>query len=356
MAALSLAASLLARSVAAAEPSYDFAPVTDQIQRWVDKGYYSRASLLIAKDGRVVCEKYFGTAKPETVEYIASSGKWLAAATIAGLADDGKLSLEDPALKWLPEFTGVKGRATVRQMFAHTSGYQTYQPKGNKWDDYQTLKEAAANIAPLEPAAEPGVRWDYGGLAMQVAGRIAEVAGGKDWETLFQERIARPLQMKDTHFTPVDAGLGHNPMLGGGARSTLHDYANFLAMISGGGVFDGKRVLSEKVIAEMQADQVRGATVSPDNFVTTSRGSKHNGVYGLGEWREIEDAQGRAVLISSPSWAGTYPWIDKRHNVYAVFLSHVNCDVANKDKFLAMPASATLPELVAKVMEAAARK
>ena len=91
---------------------------------------------------------------------------------------------------------------------------------------------------------------------MQVAGRTAELAGHADWETLFQDRIARPLGMANTHFTPVDSAPGHSPMLGGGARSTLNDYSHFLAMISQNGVYGGRRILSESAVTEMQADQV----------------------------------------------------------------------------------------------------
>lgn len=85
---------------------------------------------------------------------------------------------------------------------------------------------------------------------------MAELASGKDWETLFQEKIAQPLGMKYTHFTPVDETPGHNPMVGGGARAGLHDYARFLGMIANNGMFEGKRILSETAIREMQADQV----------------------------------------------------------------------------------------------------
>src|SRR5207249_3377249 len=113
------------------------------------------------------------------------------------------------------------------------AGYPNYQPKGNPTDNYQTLKESVEHIIPLPPASDPGARFDYGGLAMQVAGRMAELATGKDWETLFQEETAQPLGMQHTHFTPVDTEQGgHAPMLGGGARASLHDYANFLSMIS----------------------------------------------------------------------------------------------------------------------------
>jgi CubicO group peptidase (beta-lactamase class C family) len=181
---------------------------------------------------------------------------------------------------------------------------------------------------------------------MQVAGRMAEVAAGKDWETLFQERIAGPCGMSKTHFTPVDAGEGHSPMLGGGARSTLRDYANFLSMIFNDGGFAGKRVLSETAIREMQADQVRGARVKPGEFVERVRGAMHTGIYGLGEWREELDAGGNAVLLSSPSWAGAYPWIDKTCGVYGVFIAHVDLAVAKREHFSGFYSSPVLARMI----------
>jgi serine-type D-Ala-D-Ala carboxypeptidase len=311
----------------------DFSAIGELVQTWVDEGYYPGAAVLIASNNRVLYERCFGGYTPDTAVFIASAGKWLAAATLMSVVDQGKLSLDDPASKWLPELRDDKGRATLRQMLSHTSGYRPYQPNDQPTDNYQTLRESVAHIVPLAPLYVPGERFEYGGLAMQVAGRMAEVATGKDWEALFQERIARPLHMRHTYFTPVDAGGGHSPMLGGGARSTLHDYANFLSMIANNGVFGGHSVLSENSIAEMQADQVRGAVVPRGNFVERVRGGTHGGVYGLGEWREILDGRGKAILISSPSWAGAYPWIDKATGIYGVILAHVNVDEANRKHF-----------------------
>ncbi len=326
----------------------DFAAVTSRVQGWVDRGYYSGAAMLVAKDNQVIYARCFGNYTAETEVLIASAGKWLAAATMMSLVDEGKLALDDPAAKWLPGLKNdPKGRATIRQMFAHTSGYPGYQPADKPVDKYQTLTESVAHIVPLPPVTLPGDRFDYGGLAMQVAGRMAEIATGKAWETVLPERIARPLRMLNPHFTPVDQGGGHSPMLGGGARSTLHDYVNFLAMIANDGVFEGRRVLSAKAIVEMQADQVRGAQVKREEFVERLRGQTHNGIYGLGEWREQLDEQGRAVLISSPSWAGAYPWIDKTCGVYGVILTHVSEDPAvARDKFSSFYTSPVLAPMV----------
>jgi hypothetical protein len=100
---------------------------------------------------------------------------------------------------------------------------------------------------------------------------------------------------------------------------------------------------------------VRGAFVKRPEFVERVRGATHNGIYGLGlalwsksggaarpratrptpqgEWREELDKRGRAVLISSPSWAGAYPWIDKTTGVYGVMLAHVEGPAVGRDKF-----------------------
>jgi CubicO group peptidase (beta-lactamase class C family) len=329
---------------------YDFSSVDSQIQAWIDKGYYPGVSVLIAKDNKIIYEKYFGNYTPETEVYIASAGKWIGAATMAVMADEGKISWDDPVSKWLPEFTDIKGLATIRQLYSHTSGYPNYQPQGNPKDDYQTTSESVEHILPLIPTADPGAIFDYGGLAMQVAGRIAELAEGTDWETLFQEKLAIPLNMINTHFIPVDPG--HTPMIAGGARSTLHDYANFLSMIINNGVFKGKRVLSKKAIHEMQADQVRGAKIKPGvEFAERARGSKHNGIYGLGEWREIVNKKGEAVLISSPSWAGTYPWIDKKRNIYGIILTHVGGPNARRDNFDSFYASPSIYPMVCEAID-----
>lgn len=329
--------------------AYDFSPVEKKIQQWVDSGYYTGASIIIAKDDKVIYEDYFGNYTPNTVAYIASAGKWLAAATIAAVVEEGKLSWDDQVKKWLPEFTNVKGAATLRQLLSHTAGYPDYQPAGARPDNYQTLQEAVAQIVHLPADTLPGAEFKYGGLAMQVAGRMAELATGKNWETIFQKKIARPLQMTLTHFTPVDETPGHNPMIGGGARAGLHDYANFLSMISNEGMFRGKRILSVNAIRELQADQVGKATVPAGEYVEKARGSQRKDIYGLGEWREEVDKKGAATLISSPSWAGAYPWIDKTNHVYGFFLTRV----ANmKNGFSSFYASPVLPMLVRKVLTA----
>lgn len=317
--AVSVAALLLsgacvsaARTPAPVSTLPDLTPLADRVGGWVADGVYPGASIVVGYGDRVLLERYFGTYRPDTQVQIASAGKWLAAATIAAVVDEGRLRWDDPVAKWIPELTGPMGRATLRQLMSHTAGYPDYQPSDRPRDHYATLAESVANIVPLAADADPGTRFRYGGLAMQVAGRMAERATGRDWETLFQTRIARPLGMTASGFTPVPSEAGFSPMLGGSAHTTLGDYARFLRMIAAQGVAGGRRVLSALAVAEMERDQVGSAVGMPGEFVDMARARRFNGVYGLGQWREEQDRFGRATLLSSPGWAGAYPWVDRR--------------------------------------------
>ncbi len=295
-----------------------------KIAAWVDSGYYNGCVVKVMKDDSTFFESYYGEYTDTTVLHVASAGKWIAAATIAAIVDEGKLSWDDSAEKYLPELKDIKGKAMLRQLLSHTAGYPDYQPKGRRRDDYQTLEEAVAHIVDLPADTLPGTKFRYGGLAMQVAGRIAELATGKDWETLFQEKMARPLRMERSHFVPVSEEGGFSPMLGGGFRTCLRDYMNFLNMIAHRGLFEGRQVLSAEAIREIEANQVRQAVVTQPEYVMNARQNTHHGIYGLGMWREEEDADETATLISSPGWAGTYPWVDRKNGIYGFCLAKVN--------------------------------
>jgi len=278
----------------------------------------------------------------------------VAAAVVAAVVDRTELSWDDPVEKWLPEFKGdPKGVIPLRRLLSHTSGIRPYLPEP-RVDNYNHLDSAVAEILPLDTVFTPGTRFEYGGLAMQVAGRMAEVAAGKEFETLFQELLAGPLRMTRSHFTPVNTDGGHAPMLGGGLCTTLNDYMNFLDMIIHGGVFEGQRILREATVKEMQADQVGRAKVAGGEYVERALGRHHQGVYGLGEWREMVDEKtGEAYRISSPGWAGAYPWINLREGVYGFFIAHVTGSSSKPDGFSSFYGS---PVIADKVSAAISKK
>lgn len=329
----------------------DFSSLDSIITGWMEKGYYEGGAVGVVLSDSVVFHKSYGNVTDTTQVYVASAGKWVAAAVIAAVVDRTGLDWNDPVEKWLPEFRGdVKGKIVLRQLLSHTSGIRPYLPEP-RVDNYNHLDSAVAEILPLDTVFAPGTRFEYGGLAMQVAGRMAEKATGKEFEALFQELIAQPLGMFHSHFVPVNTDGGHAPMLGGGLCTTLHDYLCFLNMIYHQGMFKGQRILLSETVREMQSDQVGNAKVMRGEYVERALGKHHTGIYGLGEWRELVDGQtGEAYQVSSPGWAGAYPWINKRDRVYGFFIAHV-CGAANKEdgfsSFYGSPVlSATVSEIV----------
>ena len=268
------------------------------------------ASLRVVKDTEVVYEQAFGAYTTSTWPPIASASKWLSAAVIMSLVEDGLIDLDEPVSTYLPQFTGLKGTMTVRQMFSHTSGL----PGDHACLDNHTitLAQCVDQIALVSLQAAPGALFDYGGVSMHVAGRVAEVVSGQSWAQLFDERIGTPLGLTSTYYfygTP-----DQNPMIAGGARSTFADYGKFLAMILADGNAGGVQVLTPASVHEMQIDQTAGAA-----------GANPRG-YGLGEWRDVVDNQDNATQLSSAGAFGFVPWIDTERNYYAVFLTYDHLD------------------------------
>lgn len=93
--------------------------------------------------------------------------------------------------------------------------------------------------------------------------------------------------------------------------------------------------------------RVKNARVNAGEFVEVARESARKDIYGLGEWREEVNGRGEATLISSPSWAGAYPWIDKKNNLYGFFLTRVT---NMKEGFSPFYASPVLPLLTRDVL------
>jgi CubicO group peptidase (beta-lactamase class C family) len=299
------------RAAAQTGCSYDFSAVTAMTQSLVDTVPLGGASLMLIKDGQVIYEHYFGNYDTNTTVPIASASKWLSGATLMTLVDEGKLSLNDPVSKYFPYFTGEKGTITIRQLFSHTSGLPPitndapclYNPRT------PSMEACVQDIAQLDLVGPPGAQFAYGENSMQVAGRICEIVSGQSWESLFQEKIAIPLEMPGTTF-----GSRPNPIVAGGARSRLNDYANFLRMISNEGRFNGKRVLSVRSVREMQRNLTAGLPVvyAPRGLTTVN--------YAIGEWLDILDPRGRAIQISSPGLFGFTPWLDEKRNLIGIFM------------------------------------
>ena len=333
---------------------FDTSLIDHTIQSWMNDKYYPGGDICVVKGDKILFHKSYGSFTDNTQVYVASAGKWVAAATIASVVDKGQLKWDDRVDKWLPEFKGdPKGSITLRHLLSHTSGIRSYLPNP-RVDNYNSLDSAMVEILPLDTIFGMGKRFEYGGLAMQVAGRMAEISSHKEFEQIFIDNIAKPLGMTGSHFIPIERSGGHAPMLAGGLCTTLHDYMAFLNMVYHNGVFKGNQIISMHSISEMQNDQVGKAEVLPGEYVQKALGRNHTGIYGLGEWRELVDAKGNAYQVSSPGWAGAYPWLNKHDGVYGFFIAHVvpDRDEDNETSFSSFYGSPVLSKEVSEIVGA----
>lgn len=291
----------------------DFSEVSAYIDSAYQRAGLPGAAIQIWKDGEILHEEFFGDYTPDTVVPIASASKWLCAATVMSVVDDGLIDLDAPVSRYLDSFTGDFGTMTVRQCLSLSSGLDEHL---DVWP-WRTTMEEYVNGLPKQPGllrAKPGTAVIYGANGFQVAARVAEVVTGKPWRDLFAERITRPCDMPNTQYGR--RAVSNNPNVAGGASSTLRDYGHFLEMIANRGQFRGKRVLSEKSVEEMQKNQIAGLRV----IKVPPRRRDGDAAYGLGQWIIAQDASGRTRGVSSPGAFGFLPWYDREHNLYGVLM------------------------------------
>jgi serine-type D-Ala-D-Ala carboxypeptidase/endopeptidase len=294
--------------------AYDFGRVDEAIDGLVRRSALPGASMVVRRHGEVIYARDYGGFTPDDNVVIGSATKWMSTAVLMSLVDDGKLSLSDPVQQYVPALSGpAKSTITVRQLLSHTSGLPHEHPCQKNYRT--TLAECAGQIASAALLSRPGEVFRYGGPSMQLAGRVAEVAGGAPWRTLFQERIAVPLGLEHTQYGRF--GLSNNPGIAGNATTTSRDFAIFLQMFLGRGSFGGTRVLTEGAIAEMERGHTAGLPRKghvPDRH----RGARHD-LYGLGLWRDVLGSDGGLLVSSSPGKFGFTPWIDRRMDLVGVF-------------------------------------
>lgn len=298
--------------------------------------------------------------KPDTMFQIASMTKPITAMAVAILADEGKLSIEDPVEKHLPEFRGQRlivardgeqitttpapRPITIRDLLTHTSGMPGGPPTGLSEllrSRNRTLAEGVLVFSQLPLEFPPGTRWSYSNTGIDTAGRIVEVVSGKRFEDFVAERIFVPLGMRDTTFyptpeqrqrvavmyrrdgeklapateslieTPPDAKY---PLPAGGLYSTGPDLVRLYAMVLSGGQHDGTRVLSEAAVKEL----TRLQTGEIETGFVPGMG------YGLG-FAHVREPQGVTAALSPGSFGhggafGTQAWLDPERGWFSVLL------------------------------------
>ena len=261
-----------------------------------------------------------------THERIASCSKWLSAALVMTFVDEGKLSLDDTVGKYLPVMTANgKGNIKIWQCLSHLTGIQSGSLRESieNMSKTQSMDEAINMIASLPIEGEPGKTFHYSNAGLQIAAAVIEKIGVKDFETLFAERIAKPLGLLNTDF-----GKKNVPLAAGGAWSTPEDYLKFLQMILNEGNYNGKEILSKTSVIAMQKNYV-----ASDATIAYTPAEAGNWGYGFGEWvmdltpslsksgeGEIPDSQ-RSNAVTSPGLFGTFPWVDNEKKYCAILFT-----------------------------------
>lgn len=290
-------------------------------------------TVMVFLRGQLLYRVDLGDIASDTKLPIASASKWMAAALVMSVVEDGRLSLDEPIGKRLPEFTGEAGTVTLRQILSFTSGQGSLRGLVDVRQDPEiSLAESARQIAAIPLQDKPGSVFRYGSPALQIAGALVEQVTGESWSQLFEERIARPLGMTHTVWgNPLDPNIApsavHNPNLQGGVITTADDYARFLSMLAAGGSYQGRRILSASAVATMETAQTRGL---PKGFLPSGEAGA-NLEYALGNWCEKLDGDGSCRVISSPGALGTYPWIDRETGLYGVFFMRRRLPLVEKD-------------------------
>lgn len=305
---------------------------------------------LVVKDGRLVHLDSAGMANAETgrvmttdaIFWIASMTKNITATAVMILVEEGKLSLDEPASKWVPELAKVKlanGQPparpiTLRDLLSHTSGIP--DPARKPTDGNMTLEQYTKDIVSSPFEFQPGEKFEYS-FGTTVAGRCVEVASGKPFNTFIRERILEPLKMRDTTFAPDAAQRtrvartyktsgdtlvpAHNAFLtsepdirreaepSGGLFSTAMDMARFYEMVRNGGELDGKRILSAKSVAEMTKSHTAGGKTIQYGLAWFTNGGE----------KKVTPAFGTQSFGHGGAF-GTHGWVDPEKKMTVVFM------------------------------------
>jgi methyl acetate hydrolase len=312
----------------------------------------------------------------DTVVWIASMTKALTGTAAMQMVEQGKLDLDSPASRWVPELADAKVLTgwdndqpitrppkrpiTLRHLLTHTAGF-SYELWNTDIQKYQKVMGVPGIISCTNAALrtpllfDPGERWDYG-INIDWAGKMVEAVSGKRLGAYFQENLFDPLGMNSTAFkiTPemrarlakihqrgpdgsfavTEIEIPQNPefeMGGGGLYSTAGDYLKFVRMILNDGTGNGNRVLKPETVALMSRNamgntkvvMLKTAIPPLTNDAEFFPGMPKN--WGLSFMINEQTAPtGRSA--GSLAWAGlanSYFWIDRKKGVGGVYLTQV---------------------------------
>lgn len=370
----------LAGLATANQKALGWSVATDRVNETLRTGIRKRgipaAVGMAATPNQILYQGAFGkrddSGVPVTIDSIfgiMSMTKAITSVAAMQLVEQGRLSLEDPAEKYLPQLANLKvlegfdsaGKAklrpaklpvTIKHLLTHTSGfcYDVWDGDMFRYNSQLDPKAPRETVTPL--MFEPGTRWQYG-TSVDWVGRVVEALSGMNLEEYFQAKILRPLGMRDTSYllpaSKFDRLVAHYQRVGrawkqdarmqpgtpkqfiggGGLYSTVGDYTRFMQMILGKGSAANKvQILRPETVAMMAVNQIGELTAGKmksyrpggSSDVDMQPGATEK--WGLGFLINTTPYEG-GRSSGSLAWAGsfnTFYWIDLKRSLCAVLM------------------------------------
>lgn len=340
---------LVASLAAAAQENASLAryPQVDAIlNEGVQSGLIPGAVLIIGHNGEVIYRHAYGSRsliprrEPMTIDTIfdaASLTKVVATTpSVMKLFEEGKIRIDDPVTKYLPEFQGGKSDITLRLLMTHFSGLPPDLILSPRWSGYQTGIEKALATRPIAP---PGARFIYSDINFLLLGEIVRRVSGESLPQFAQGHVFAPLGMKDSQFQPPTSlrdriapteidedtgqpfrGVVHDPTsryMGGvagdaGLFTTADDLAKYAEMMLGMGQRGSVRIFEPLTVkkfteAASPADQpiLRALGWDMDSPYSSNRGE----LYPIGSYGHT-------------GYTGTEMWLDPVTNSFLILLTN----------------------------------
>jgi uncharacterized protein YbbC (DUF1343 family) len=305
------------------------------------------AVLIIGRNNEVIYRKAYGLKawlpehEPMTVDTIfdaASLTKVIATTPcVMRLFEQGKLRLDDPVTKYLPEFQDGKSPITIRLLMTHFSGLPPDVELVPAWSGYDTGIQKALTTKPIAP---PGVRFIYSDINFELMGEIVRRLSGESLAEFAHDQIYAPLGMTDTGYLPNPSlmsriapteyeeangmpfrGVVHDPTaryMGGvaghaGVFTTADDLTKYAQMLVGMGTRAGVHIFEPETVRKFTepnspADQpvLRGLGWDIDSPFSSNRGE----LFPIGSYGHT-------------GFTGTSLWIDPNSRSFVIFLTNV---------------------------------
>ncbi len=351
----------------------------ERMQHYVTENILSCVSTIVMRGTDILDYKTFGymdlesqaPLRSDAIYRMYSNTKLVTSVALMMLYEQGKVNLDDPLSKFMPEFgdprvlrpdaqsvadcDAANSPILIRHILSHSAGFsygfiepeslidQTYMGGGlNVLTDFEIdLEEFCSRVARLPLAYQPGTSWRYS-VATDVCARLVEVLSGQRFDAYLAENIFTPLQMTDTDFwvppekaerfitmyAPEDlldpmkpgmvkaddplTGQYNNPRKllsgGGGLVSTMSDYMNFIRMLVNGGEWLNKRILKPQTLELMRTNQLaEGVQVAFPMWAMPGT------VFGLGfalkQEITADDPAGSRNEYHWGGMAGTHSWM-----------------------------------------------